>query len=393
MRTRQRRTLSLEVSTDQKAVLDRVVAALPTEPSDAPKNGASGLPALFYHPNCAARVLALTLSAGFDAINGKADNAVRKIDRAIQVFTLVDDDERGRAHLQTLKEQVNDDLASFLSGTHDRLIPYLRKRMADVAIPPKAPEPVAMPRAIGEGEEMPTERRSGAAAKRERRPRARRREEDAVQAESAQPEVAEAPAEPSPEAAAPEPAAEEVEAPTTVEELPAVGNDDGDTAESVGPSEAEAAAAAAAALAAMEAPYEDVVEDDAKPRFDPDRDLEPSDGRRRRRRSRSPEGLERPRPALETDRPEPQAAESDAPAEPAGDEAAREEGAVHRASRSGSADEVAEVALEVLRQALRRAREAGLEGRVRVEVSISAGGVEPKDDRRRRRRRRRPRSD
>ncbi len=372
MRTRQRKTLSLEVSTDQKAVLDRVVAALPAEPSEAPLRGASGLPALFYHPNCAARVLALTLSASFDALNDKGDNAVRKLDRAIQVFTLVDDDETGRAHLEKLKSEV-ENVAGFLGDTHGNVIPYLRKRMVEVEVPAPVAKPSTMPRAIGDDEEMPVERRRGG----NRRP-APRREKPAIKEAESAPEPALEEAQDAPEAAPA--AADEVE--------PA----------DVGPTEAEAAAAAAAALAAMEAPYEEVVQDSAPRRFDPDRDLEPTDsGRRRRRRSRRPEGLERTRTSDEDGDP------GDTPSSPVADakpsqvdsaDTEAQESPVHRASRSGPADEVAEVALEVLRQALRTARKAGLDGRVRVEVSITAAGEGHNDgERRRRRRRRRPRND
>ena len=405
MRNRQRKTLSLEVSTQQKQVLDQVIAELPLQPAEEPIRGGNELPGLYYHPNSACRVMALTLSAGLDAAGGRSDQALRKLDRAIQVFTLIDDTS-GLKHLESLKGQLNDDVIGFLGSTREKVVPYLLRQMEQVAKGPQVAEK-AKPRLVQVGTELPEERRTVRASSRGRqgrpdRPPRRPPREEAEEARTPAEESvgAEAPLEAAEaEPVAPEVATAAAEAPaeTEITESAApratIETDESD----VGPTEAEAAAAAAAALAAIEAPYEDVVEDSAPRRFDPDRDLDPEDDRRRRRRRprNKPEGLERPAAPTE-DAPK---AEVQPPVEVEPKDAEAEpEPIEYRSQRSGLADELAELALGVLREALRAARQGGdLAGQVSVEVVIgSASGAETPGTaggRRRRRRRRRPRGE
>ncbi len=398
MRTRQRRTMSLEVSETQSETLQSMLAALPSDSVDEPIQGTGKLASLFYHPNSGCRVMALVLSAGFDAVGGRKDNAVKKVDRAIQVFTLVSDDADGRAHLEGLKPQIEDDLSGFLSAVRENVVPYLETRMADVQVVVK-PKPQAMPRAIEDGEDMPTERRSGDhdESRMRRAPthpmmetipaatqEAAEAADDAGLADAVDADADAADADAA-EPAVDEPAAEAAEEEASSDDAEAAEAEADSDSDEVGPSEAEAAAAAAAALAAMEAPYEEVVTDDSPPRFDPDRDLEPDDGRRRRRRSRSPEGLERPRPDQL-----PQQTSEQASAKAEGGE---ESGAARnvKVSRDGDAPALAEAGLEALKLALRRARELGLDGRLSVEVTIDTAtdrGDSGSGTRRRRRRRR-----
>ncbi len=376
--------MSLEVSDAQKATLTDMLAALPSEAVDEPVQGAGKLAGLFYHPNSGCRVMALVLSAGFDAVGGRSDNAVKKVDRAIQVFTLVSDDAEGRGQLEGLKGQLSDDIPGFLEATRNTVVPYLQQKMTDVQIVAK-PKPTAKPRAIEDGEEIPDERRTETAAKPKRERELRRAKTEPMMEPVAEPAAEEPAAEPASDDSA-EPAA--AAAPAEAEAPAADAADD----DGVGPSEAEAAAAAAAALAAMEAPYEEVVTDDSPPRFDPDRDLKPDDGRRRRRRSRSPEGLERLRPDQRPPVKESEAADAPA-ADGSGDDQAQAAPAREpvKVTRSSHSDEIAESGLEALKLALRRARELGFEGQLAVEVTIGAGegDGQPGSGARRRRRRRR----
>ncbi|MFT7625375.1 MAG: hypothetical protein ACI9WU_004566 [Myxococcota bacterium] len=382
--------MNLEVSDDQRSTLDGMLSSLPRGVVDTKLPSASKLAGLFYHPNPGCRVMALVVSAGFDAVGGRDAQAEKKLDRAIQVFTLVSDDATGRDHINSLKERLGGNVEDFLAGIHDKVAPYAQTRMK-VSVPTVAAQSQgAMPRSIEDGEALPTERRTGN-VKADAPPRpARTRPTPPPRRE------------PEPEPAAP--AAEEAPAPKAAAPAPAKKKD-------VGPSEEEAAAAAAAALAAIEAPYEEVVEDDAPPRFDPDRDLDPDEGKqRRRRRGRSLEGLERPRPD-EVARQEQARAPAPAPTQapraersaPARDDEAAPAQAKAEApapisvERGGDAASIAESGLEALKLALRRARESGLGGNLAVTVTITTGsesrpsgdGGTTEDGQRRRRRRRR----
>ena len=375
--------MTLEVSPQQRESLENMLAALPSEPTDEKVKGGSKLASLFYHPNTACRVMALVLSGGIDAANGRAENAAKKLDRAIQVFTLVSDDAEGRERLEGLKASLDVDVSGFLGNIRSDVAPYLQKRIDGVvsdSVFEKPAEP-AMPRAIEEGESMPEEKRRAPKTrpKRERPPREERAPEPVVEAAAPEAEAEAAPAEP-------EVAEEAVEA--AVEEAPAAKEAASRDEDDAGPTEAEAAAVAAAALAAMETPYEEIVEDDAPPRFDPN-DVPTGDGRRRRRR-RAPEGLERPGPEAA------EAAEAPAQAPKPAASVEEEAGALEPivVARGGNSDALAEIGLDVLRMALKRAREAGLSGRLRVAVTVETQDGEARegdDDSRRRRRRRRGR--
>lgn len=366
MRSRQRRTMNLEVSAEQRDVLDRTLEALPKESGSEPVKGSAKLASLFYHPNASCRVMALVVSAGFDAVNDRIAHAGKKLDRAHQVFTLVGDDARGREMIEDLKGKLDSDVPLFLNTVHTDVAPYLVKGMSAISAPPEAPKKaISMPRAVEAGEELPQETRS---TKSNREPRPRRDPEPQRRVEREAPTAGTVV-----EAVTAEPAAEEAAA-------------------NVGPSEEEVAAAAQAALEAIEAPYDEVIEDDAPPRFDPDRDLEPDQngGRGRRRRSKSPEGFERPRPDQVKNEPTREPA-AEATGNDGGEQASEGDEAAGSASvsvsRGGDVAELAEVALEALKLALRRAREAGLEGSLRVEVQIGAGDAASDEARRKRRRR------
>jgi len=350
--------MSLEVSADQRAILDRTQAALPRDIGTEPLRGGSQLPSLFYHPNSSARVAALVLSAGFDVVNQRGPSAEKKVERAIQVLELVNgDDTTGRNYLEGLKNAA-ENAPDFLNLALDEVVPYLRGQMDDVPAPAKPKSAaVPMPRALESGESLPEERLSGSKPP----PTPRRAPK---------------------KAAPPEPKAEPAEAPAAEApaEAPAGGS-------GVGPSEEEAAAAAAAALAAMEAPYEEVVEDDEAPRFDPDKHLKPEDGRRRRqRRSRTPQGLERPRPDQLPDprgddeksddgsesesQPTSDKAASD---KPASDKAASEKAAAEplaAVSRGCDRSSIADAALAALRTLLQRASDIEADGPLRIEMTI-----------------------
>lgn len=405
--------MSLEVSAPQKAVLDRDLGTLPREAAAGPVEGGTELPSLFYHPNSAARVLALVVSAGYDALNGRQPNAERKIDRATEVFTLVADDSAGRGHLGKLKELLKADVGGFLSALHGETAPYLHNRMevgARAAAPKNTPQ--AQPHALEAGEQA--HERLSVAARPAPAPRPPRPVEEVVVAPHVDEQA---------HAHQHEHMHEHVEEHHHHE--PVDPYEAGAGRHRHGPSDDEAAAAAAAALAAMEAPYEDVVVE-AQRRFDPDRDLEPDEsrgGNRRdrggRRGGRSLEGLERPKP--DQVRPLPQ----EAGRPPQGERRPREEGEGAppgearepreprepgprpevRAARSCEDMELAEAILDVARQALRMAREQGLGGRLRVELLVGrseggpprergeghGGGDGRGDGRGRRRRRRSPR--
>ena len=381
MRSRQRKTITLEVTDRQRTVLERNIAALPRELGVEPERTGSDLPALFYHPNASARVLALVVSAGFDVARERSENAEKKLNRAIEVLTLVTDDETGRGHLQGLAERISGATDEFFPVLHDTLVPYLQGQMGASAAPVQkaAPKPTVMPRAVEEGESLPTERRAGRKA--------------APTQKKSKPANVSAPAE------------EEQQDTTVVEAKPnetdaaaventeaAISAESGSTSAS-GPSAAEAAAAAAAALAAIEAPYEDVVEDDTAPRFDPDRDLKPDDGRRRRRRSKAPEGLERMKPDQRPDlEMMTQGSAEDAATQ--ADDSAQSIEELCRVSRHGNATDVVELALDVLKQLLRKTNDLAADGRVKLEMTLTtADGDAPQHRRRRRRRRRGGRND
>ena len=383
MRSRQRKTITLEVNDRQRAVLERNIEALPRDTGVEPERTGSDLPALFYHPNTAARVLALVVSAGYDVARGRTENAEKKVNRAIEVFTLVTDDETGRGHLTGLAERLGNESTEFLPLIHETLVPFLQERIGQVepAAAPVKKATAAMPRAVEDGEALPEEKRRNP-----KKPAA------TPKAKKASP--------PEPEAAATQVADE---APVgVVAESDVVVSHSADTApdssiKGNGPSAAEAAAAAAAALAAIEAPYEDVVQDDSAPRFDPDRDLEPSDGRRRRRRSKSPVGLERMKP---DQRPDLEMTTGEDSNGPAPSDVSNTESAtlaveeLCRASRHGTASDVVDLALEVLSQLLRKTGNLEVEGRVKLEMVLTtADGNGPPQRRRRRRRRRSTRSD
>ncbi len=373
--------MSLEVSAPQKVVLERDLGALPRETATGPIEGGTELPSLFYHPNSAARVLALVISAAYDAVNGRQPNAERKVDRAIEVFTLVADDSAGRVLLARLKELLTNDIGGFLGLIHADVAPYLGGRMeSSMRGPAPKAVPTSQPHALEVGEQA---RERLSVARPPPLPRPPRQEEA-----------------PAPHFV-PEPAAEEAHAPVERPVEPVTFDEAGDGRYRHGPSDDEAAAAAAAALAAMEAPYEDVVVDSQR-RFDPDRDLEPEDARggRRdrdrggRRGGRSLEGLERPkpdqiRPPAQTqgqgqDERRPRVDEGEAaPSGEARDAAPSSQPRSDvRASRSCEEAELAEAILDVARQALRMAREQGLGGRLRVELSVVRGeGGGPSRDR------------
>ena len=418
--------MTLGVAPQQRAILDRSLAALPNAPTDETIRGGGELAALFYHPNTSCRVMALVLSAGFDAVGGRSEQAEKKLDRAIRVFTLVSDDATGRTHLERQLGLLTGDLTEFLTTLHNDIVPYLERGIQEAQKVVERPK-ASMPRPIEDGDEMPAERRTGKPP-RPRRPAKPAEEEAADQGAVAKPaaeetvaeetvaeeatEAASEAVEASDEAAA---AAEEPAAVTTEEAAaPAAESDaDGDDdSAGNGPTEAEAAAAAAAALAAMEADYEDVVEDDAPPRFDPDRDLEPEDGGRRRRRRNRLEGLERPRadqvkraPEEKEKAKEPEKEKKkkkEPEPEQEGDQKARTEARdgseerdseddqdAIRVSRGAGEGELAESGLEALKLALRRAREAELDGNLRVEVTITRAAGDSSGGRRRRRRGRR----
>ena len=464
MKSRQRRSVSLDVGPEQRATLDRILAALPRAPGETPIPAPAELPALFYHPNTSARMLALTLSAGYDAASGRSDAADKKIERAQQVYTLVSEDGAGRRHLDELRRLATTDATGFLGYLHDSAVSFLRRSMDSTGHQFAAPPAPAQPRVIEEGEGLPEEKRArsgdtrpartpharrdeprdeprgdrdhgdeprgegdesqgdhpqgdrpqgdrprGRDGDRDRGDRPRGRDGDRDRPPPREPrrrDRDEAPREPSdapPDPGVFDPDAEPPEAaPARRSRRRPTRDDDSDAAESIGNiGDDEAAAAAAAALAAIEAPYEDVVEDDAKPRFDPDRDLVPDDGRRgrgdggRRRRARGPEGLERPRPdtvkEAREDGEESELGDGDdrprrdpRPDRPPRDDRPREdrppgerrEGAIS-VSRVCSAPELAELALDAVRQALRIARERGVSGRVRLEFTVAAAGAAP----------------
>jgi hypothetical protein len=369
MRSRQRKTITLEVTDRQRTVIERNIAALPRELGVEPERTGSDLPALFYHPNAAARVLALVVSAGFDVARERSENAEKKVNRAIEVLTLVTDDETGRGHLQGLAERIGSDTTEFLPLVHDTLVPYLQGKMgaSDAPVKKSTPKPTAMPRALEDGESLPTERRSG------------RKPEPAI----AKPKIKTAP-EP---VDVPEEKVE-VEAPVLDEAPSKPVEAASEKATEAGPSASEAAAAAAAALAAIEAPYEDMVRDDSAPRFDPDRDLKPDDGRRRRRRSKAPEGFERMKP---DQRPDLEMMNQDGSDDTKATEttASSEIEELCRVSRHGNASDVVGLALDVLKQLLRRAGDLEADGRVKLEMTLTTADGDIPQHRRRRRRRRR----
>jgi hypothetical protein len=349
--------MTLDISPTQRDVLDRMLAALPTEVVAEPLSVGGELTGMFYHPNAACRVEALVLSAGLDVASGRTQNATKKIQRALQVFTLVTDDSFGRGLLQDLEASLEEDAAGALQRIRETVVPFLEARLR--------------------GEDPPAPTSNEAEAEPPDEPEAVV-EEVAAETE----EILDAPDDESNEDAVEAEAEASDDAPATPVEV--------DEASEAGPSEAEAAAAAAAALAAIEAPYEEVVEDDAPPRFDPDRDLKPEDtNRRRRRRSRGLQGLERPRPdeVSALDVPEPPVVASESSAETGGEQ---EEGDSFeiRVARSGSLNEISEVGLEVLKQCLRRIREAECEGRLRLELVVTKATDSDSGGRRNRRRRR-----
>ena len=356
--------MSLEVSDAQRALLEENLAALPREAEAEAEARAGGLTRLFYHPNAACRTLALTLSAAFDQAAGRMEPATAKLQRAIRVFRLVAADHADiTEQLEEMQQaSARGDTAAVLEQMHGRLAPALWKVVDEVAQPPKKPAPVKQPGPVDPAELAVIVAKVRPATA----------EEDAGEgAEEAVEEAADAVAEVEIEAAE-EPPAPEI-------------------------SPEEAAAAAAAALAAIEAPYEEVVEDAPPPRFDPDavRTARPS-SRRRGRQPRGPIGLERPAPPPEEPAVDATAAEAEAdeaapkPEERAERAAGRTEDAeaaqpIAKVVRRGDADLVAAVVLEAAGELIRSLRDANLEGRIAVEITVDRA----RGGRRRRKRRRR----
>jgi hypothetical protein len=433
---RQRKTMNMEISAPQREVLERVLTELPREPASEPVNLGGELAQLFYHPNGTCRIMALVLSAGVDAVNGREETAQKKIERALEVINLVVDDEIGRRHVETLRNALSEGVAdpNFLNELHDNVGPYFGQQLRessgeqattaasqdipkdkehpmktlqdssdydDEAISAGAEDSLLLNKAASLVEQTVDWQDNESLDEPEMAPAEISDEpqgtEDTDEPEMAPAEISDEPqdTEDTDEAAAYD-AAEAIDDDTLDDEelgdehvvepeSDGEGTDDASLDNSkMGISDDEANDAAMAARAVMDAPYEEVVEAHSR-RFDPERDLDPDEPQnQRRRRSKSPMGLERPRPD-QVAREEMRASAAQQPI--AQDNAAVDSGEPFIfVTRGCEVDELAEALLEAAKRVIRQAKQMDVNQRIRIDISVKKD-TEDQAIRRRRRHR------
>ncbi len=161
MQRRQRNNDSLGLSVEQRKIVDDSIEELSSDPASEALGNGSKLAGLFYHPNGPCRTLAMAMSAGFDALHGREDNARAKLQRALDLVSLIAPEGKAYDLVSELVEVYGDsgDVESFVGLLREKAIPYLLDKLEKIESSETPSSSVkVMPHAIEDGEALPAER-------------------------------------------------------------------------------------------------------------------------------------------------------------------------------------------------------------------------------------------